>query len=105
MRQDEIDEIRSCILTDKTKFHYFKDRYALMLLAWVAKDGVAVGNVKRSRFGRLMQKRIPREVASRTPNGLLTRTSLESFWPQQRLDSGAKREHGVATGSRPPARG
>jgi len=83
MRQDEIDEIRSCILTDKTKFHYFKDRYALMLLAWVAKDGVAVGNVKRSRFGRLMQKRIPREVASRAPNGLLTRTSLESFWPQQ----------------------
>ena len=67
----------------KTIFHYFKDRYAVKLLSYIVYGGMKVSEIRRSAFGRLLQKPIARELLSRTRGNLLCETDCKSLWPAQ----------------------
>ncbi len=81
MKLNEIKEIMACLPADRTKFYYFKDRYALMLLRYVVGEGKAVRDLKESRFNRLMAKPMVNRVIRTAGDGRLTADTLESVWP------------------------
>ena len=62
MEINEIHDIMDCLPKGRTKFYYFKDRYALMLLAYVVGNGRRIREIKSSRFGRLVQKPIVEKI-------------------------------------------
>ena len=83
MRREELDDITTCLLTEKTKFCYFKDRFALMLLSHVVGSGRSVGELKAGRYGRLLRKPILKKLTARLPDGVLTSIELDSVWPPE----------------------
>ena len=63
----------------RTLFHYFKDRYALMLLGDAVNRGCSVATLKSTRFRSLMKKPLVRKVLSNT-TGRVTRSDFQAFW-------------------------
>lgn len=69
----ETNEIEWVLARERPRvFPYFKDRYALLLLAWACGEGRSVRELKQSRFGQLLSKSVAREVAGRAPGGMLS---------------------------------
>jgi hypothetical protein len=83
MRQAEIDEMRACLLTRRTKFYYFRDRYAIMLLSDAVGSGAHVRDLKQSRYAPLLRKPIVKQITSTLRDGLLTQAALQSAWPDR----------------------
>ena len=81
MKLNEIREIMDCLPKGRTKFYYFKDRYALMLLAYVVDDGKRIRDIKSSRFSRLVQKPIVEKIIKDNGCGDLTPNALGAIWP------------------------
>ena len=63
----------------RTLFHYFKDRYALMLLGDAANRGCSVATLKSTRFRSLLKKPLVRKVLS-SSTGQLNRHDFQAFW-------------------------
>ncbi len=78
-----VSAIRAALGSDRTLFHYFRDRYALMLLEWFVGEGKTVREVKRSRYGRLLQKPCVREWLARGGGDRLTPDRLAGIWPSR----------------------
>ena len=83
MELREAQEIVLCLPRERTLFRYFKDRYALYLLGRAAGTGAHVRELKASRYAPLLRRTPVRELAARTPDGILSRDLLESVWPAQ----------------------
>ena len=83
MELREAQEIVLCLPRGRTLFRYFKDRYALYLLGRAAGTGAHVRELKASRYAPLLRRTPVRELAARTPDGILSRDLLESVWPAQ----------------------
>jgi len=81
MKIDDVKDIMDCLPRGRTKFYYFKDRYALMLLAYIVGEGKAIGDLKAGRFNRLIQKPVVKRIIKATGNGRLTPGALGSVWP------------------------
>ena len=64
MELETVKEIMACLHEGRTLFHYHKDRYALMLLAWAAGDGCKVEALRRGPFAPLLQKPLVKRVLS-----------------------------------------
>ena len=62
MKIDDILDIMDCLSEGRTKFYYFKDRYALMLLSHIVGKGMAIRDLKESRFNRLIRKPVVRKL-------------------------------------------
>lgn len=85
MKREELAEILAC-LPDEFTFPYFKDRYALMLLADFVGEGKSVAEVKASRFARLLDRPGMKPLLALAGGGKLTRDMLESHWPADYRD-------------------
>ncbi len=83
MNTKEANAIMRTLPRGKTKFYYFKDRYALMLLKYAAGSGVPIGSLKRSNFGRLLNKPILKEVLKEKGNGSISAEELDSYWTRE----------------------
>lgn len=83
MDMKTIREIQKATRSDERKlFPYFKNRHALLLLAWfVGGEGCSIGEIKRSRYVGLLQKPILKKIAQQYGDGRLTADRLLSFWP------------------------
>lgn len=81
MERKHIEEIMACLPRGRTKFYYFKDRYALMLLAACIGQGMTVGDIKKSRFRRLLGRPVVQEILKNNGHGVLTPGELQSCWP------------------------
>lgn len=81
MKQEEIDEIIECLPKGKTYFRYFADKYALMLLAWHAREGRPIRQIRQSNFARLLDKEAVRSVLPTLGDGVLKADSL-GIWPE-----------------------
>lgn len=75
-----IKDIINCLPKERSKFYYFKDRYALMLLSWLAGDGVAIGELKRRGFAALLQRPQVKQLLAQSGDGKLDRDRLLSHW-------------------------
>ena len=56
MKYEEAREIIACLGRQRTLFHYFKDRYACLLLADLVGEGRAIREVREHPFGRLLNR-------------------------------------------------
>lgn len=82
-KNGEIEKIIADFSSERVIFHYFKDRYAIMLLSSFTGDCKSISDVKKSPFGKLLKRPILKDVASKIGDGLLTKNILESFWPPE----------------------
>ncbi|MBB3060423.1 hypothetical protein [Microbulbifer rhizosphaerae] len=78
------EEIVACLMRgERTKYYYFKDRYALAMLWHYCRDGMRVGALRQSRLGRLLSKPLVRQVLSQCGDGVVRPENLASYWPER----------------------
>lgn len=83
MNKQEIAEIVACLPKGKTPFYYFKDRYALMLLSYFVRNGMAMRDIKKSSYAKLLKKPILKKAVEAIGDGVVSSGTLESLWPPQ----------------------
>ena len=79
----QLSEVLDELPRGRTLFPYFKDRYALMLLAYAVGEGVAVAELKRRRVGALLDRPPVREVLAQRGDGRLSAADLAAHWPER----------------------
>lgn len=75
-------EIMACLPEGRTRFYYFKDRYALLLLRPVCHAGLSVRALRQGPLARLLNKGAVREVIRHSGSGVLTSEALANYWPE-----------------------
>ncbi len=81
MKLEEINEIKACLPKSRTLFYYFKDRYALELLADAVVKPKPMRELKQSPFAGLLRKPIVQDVVARYADGLVRPEALQAQWP------------------------
>jgi hypothetical protein len=76
-----IEDVIYCLPEGRTKYYYFKDRYALMLLSYLVGDGKSVAELKKSHYKNLLQKQQVKKLLSM--KGHLDQQSLLNYWPDE----------------------
>lgn len=82
MEQQEIEEVLGCLSQEPDKFYYFKDFYAVMMLSYVVGSGMKIHEIKKSRFKRLINKPLVKELLRTSGSPTLSQEVLGSFWPR-----------------------
>lgn len=90
MELQEVKEIIGCLAGERTKFYYFRDRYALMLLKdyvteKVGKNPITVAELKRSPYANLLNKSPVKQALAQSGNGLIFAEDLEMIWDENPL--------------------
>lgn len=85
MDREYANEILACLPRERTCYHYFKDRYALQLLKYAAGEGASVESLRRSDYGRLLNKPTVRRVLAHCGDGVLDRERIDSEWQEPLL--------------------
>ena len=76
------EEIIACLPRGRTKYFYFKDRYALMLLGHYCAGGVPVSALRQGHLRRLLDKPLVREVLAWCGDGVVRPELLAGYWPE-----------------------
>ena len=76
MNKNEVTEIIQCLPKDKTHFHYFKDRYALLLLSYFVGEGQKRSQIKNSQFSKLLNKKIVQKAIAKEGRAIITKDTL-----------------------------
>lgn len=71
----------ACEADHRLLFPYFKDRYALLLLSRVIGSGASISALRQSRFAKLLQKPLLREILAAAGTGRLEPDLLETWTP------------------------
>jgi len=82
MDKQQLNEIITCLPRGRTLFHYFRDRYALMLLRDYVGEGKLISEIKGSAFARLLDKPRIKAVLGRSGQTMITSVVLDSLWPE-----------------------
>ncbi|MCH9674431.1 MAG: hypothetical protein K0U93_23535 [Gammaproteobacteria bacterium] len=77
-----LDEVLECLSKERTRFPYFKDRYAFLLLADCAQEGAAVSDLKRSRFAGLLNKPSVKAHLATCGGGSVAKSDLTYAWQE-----------------------
>lgn len=80
MEYELVNEIMECLPKERTFFHYYKDRYAPMLLNHFIGDDMDIKEIKNSAMAGLLQKPVMRDFLAKVGTGKLTRQNLNDFW-------------------------
>ncbi len=80
MKAAEVEEIIACLPRGRTCFHYFADRYALLLLAWVCGAGRPVRELRAGPFAPLLNKPLVREALAPAGQGLARAEHFAWHW-------------------------
>ena len=82
MKVELINEILEILPRDRTKYLYFKDKYAIDLLKCLVEE-TTVAEIKRSRFAGFLRKPILREFVSASGKARITRSDLNELWSDE----------------------
>lgn len=82
MTADEIDQIVACLPRGKTVFHYFADRYAVLLLGRLMREPTRVADLKRSSLDRLLRRPLVAELLRRCADGLVEPDLFRFAWAE-----------------------
>ncbi|MEM1261325.1 MAG: hypothetical protein AAGH76_02935 [Pseudomonadota bacterium] len=77
MRLDEAEEIIACMPSGKTPFWYFRDRYAVLLLA-LAGEALDKRAIQRSSFAQLLDKAVVKDVLAKHRSGKVPSNAFEN---------------------------
>lgn len=80
MNQETLNEIIACLPQGKTRFDYFKDRYALMLLSPVVSGGKKVAELKQTPYARLLEKPLIKQLLAASGSGILDHYLFDMVW-------------------------
>lgn len=83
MEKKQIDELIECLSGDRTKFYYYKDRYALMLLSYFIGQGQPVHEIKRSYYRKLLEKPSVRKMLASIGTSRMTGSECSAYWPEK----------------------
>ena len=75
-----VKEIIACLPKERTLFHYFKDRYAQILLYHFIENEMDIKEIKNSHMAGLLQKPVMRHFLASNGNGKLRRNELRHCW-------------------------
>jgi hypothetical protein len=81
MERKDIEEIVECLPKSRTKFYYFRDRYALMLLSYFIGSGMSIADIRKSKFRKLLEKPAVKSVLQKIGRKTIRPGELASFWP------------------------
>ncbi|MGB0850815.1 MAG: hypothetical protein ACPGTP_06180 [Bacteroidia bacterium] len=81
MNNEEIQWIRQC-LPKQISYPYYKDKFALDLLDFCFAEDTKVQDIKKSKFGGLLNKQAVKNVLSRCGNGKLNKDILHHNWEE-----------------------
>src|SRR5687768_8382661 len=84
MKAEETEEIIACLPKGKTKFHYFKDKYALDMVSLLIGDGRRIQEIRKGRFASLLAKPLFKGILAGSGDGILSESDLLSAWPAHR---------------------
>ena len=71
--------------TERVLFRYFKDRYALLLLALAAGDGRRLSDLRKGPLGRLFRKQVVNQILGQEPVLERQPELLRSYWVEDAL--------------------
>ncbi|MCV6637991.1 hypothetical protein [Candidatus Albibeggiatoa sp. nov. NOAA] len=79
-----LNEIIECLPKERTLFHYFKDRYALMLLSYyLDNQPQKISTLRQTAFAKLLQKPSLRPALALAGQGTLSPQHLAMVWGQE----------------------
>ena len=86
MELEDLKEIIACLSGDRTKFYYFRDRYALMLLKdYIGDKAMPISHLKQSPYANLLHKAPVKKALALAGNGMITAELLEMVWDENPL--------------------
>ena len=86
MELQDLKEIIACLSGDRTKFYYFRDRYALMLLKdYLGGRTVSISELKQSPVANLLNKTPVKKAMSLVGGGKINAQILEMVWEDNPL--------------------
>lgn len=81
MKLAEVKEIIECLPKGKTRFYYFKDRYALLLLSLAMGSETSKQEIRQSGFSRLLDKEIVKQALSNCGGRRIPVDAFDALWP------------------------
>jgi hypothetical protein len=81
MQLSELQEIVELLPEGRTRFYYFKDRYALLLLELAITGEVSKKDLKQGSFGRLLEKEVVKDSIRNARGSRLCAGTFASYWP------------------------
>ena len=66
---------------ERTLFHYFKDRYALLLLSWAADSGSRISDLRGGPLANLLRKPTVKRLLAGVGDGRVCPDWFLSHWP------------------------
>ena len=81
MQLADVKEIIECLPKGKTRFYYFKDRYALLLLSLATQAETSKRDIRASRFSKLLDKNVVKKVLQQNRGKALSAHDFDALWP------------------------
>lgn len=83
MRRAELKEILRCLPRYRTRFYYFKDRYALLLLNLAITGVTSKKELSASRYSRLLEKSVVKEILAQCRGRAISGQDFDAYWPSR----------------------
>ncbi len=83
MNRAELKEILRCLPRYRERFYYFKDRYALLLLALAVSGETSKKELGGSRFSKLLDKDVVKAVLAQRKGRALSASDFDAYWPSR----------------------
>ena len=81
MKEKSVNRLLARVRPDRALYYYYKDRYALELLALEAGKGRPVRELKQGPLSPLLRKKAVREILAKAGDGTVNADSLLAHWP------------------------
>ncbi len=85
MNYETAKEILDTMPKEKTRFFYFRDKYALILLQSFIGEGMFVKDIKKTPLKKLLEKKVIKNIIAKIPDGFLTQEHLAYGWEETPL--------------------
>ncbi|WKN46001.1 hypothetical protein [Tunicatimonas pelagia] len=80
MNTSLLNLIKKTVDVNHLAYYYFKDKYAIDLLSYTLAEEMSIHQLKKSKWGFLLQKEVLQKVTSHLSNQRLNREQLRYFW-------------------------
>lgn len=89
MKQKEVDEIISCLNSERRVFYYFKDRYCFdlvdMEMSFKKQEYVKIAELKSGYLKRILQNETVSKSLKNCGSGILKKSDIPLFWSHDAL--------------------
>ena len=86
MNNEELKIVVKCLTGKRRVFHYFRHRYAFLILERLAVDGLSVADIKQSNFACLISKPTVKAHLAQFGESTLGPEHFGSVWSNPHLD-------------------